>query len=245
MILRRLTQHVREQNWFAVLLDFFIVVLGILIAFKITTWNEQQQAKVREQAHLNQLEIEFSQIKTQLVKQISIRETWVEQLGLLVSALENNSHQDDLVIRQALDSATATGRRPAQSAAYLQLMASGDLAILSNDELKRAIVDYHVRLERDSFMFPKLLDLVILELSTNDFRDFYVLRRTRGAAAIDSKDDQHSTAEDIASYDFEGLRTLINRYEAMYVLHISLITADEVQLDFANKILSLIDLESR
>lgn len=30
MILRSLNKHIKEQNWFAVLLDFFIVVLGKL-----------------------------------------------------------------------------------------------------------------------------------------------------------------------------------------------------------------------
>jgi hypothetical protein len=29
MILRRLTQHIKAQNWFAVALDFFIVVVGV------------------------------------------------------------------------------------------------------------------------------------------------------------------------------------------------------------------------
>jgi hypothetical protein len=32
MILRRLTQHIKDQNWFAVVLDFFIVVIGVGIA---------------------------------------------------------------------------------------------------------------------------------------------------------------------------------------------------------------------
>lgn len=45
MILRRLTKHIKDQNWFAVGLDFFIVVAGILLAFQITNWSEQQQEK--------------------------------------------------------------------------------------------------------------------------------------------------------------------------------------------------------
>ena len=36
MILRRITKHVKDHNWFAVALDFFIVIAGILIAFQIT-----------------------------------------------------------------------------------------------------------------------------------------------------------------------------------------------------------------
>ena len=51
MILRRITQHVKEQNWLAVGLDFVIVVAGILIAFQITNWsNARQQAAELERA---------------------------------------------------------------------------------------------------------------------------------------------------------------------------------------------------
>jgi microcompartment protein CcmK/EutM len=49
MLLRSLTKHVKDQNWFAVALDFFIVVAGILIAFQITNWSEaRQEAKKRD-----------------------------------------------------------------------------------------------------------------------------------------------------------------------------------------------------
>lgn len=40
MLLRSISKHVKVQNWFAVVLDFLIVVAGILIAFPITEWNE-------------------------------------------------------------------------------------------------------------------------------------------------------------------------------------------------------------
>lgn len=62
MILRRLTKHVNDQNWFAVGLDFVIVVAGILIAFQITNWSaarqdnliyEQARTRVIEEAKVN------------------------------------------------------------------------------------------------------------------------------------------------------------------------------------------------
>ena len=43
MLLRRITKHVTDQNWFAVFIDFLIVVTGILIAFQITNWSEARQ----------------------------------------------------------------------------------------------------------------------------------------------------------------------------------------------------------
>jgi hypothetical protein len=35
MILRSVTKHVQEQNWFAVFIDFFIVVVGVFIGIQV------------------------------------------------------------------------------------------------------------------------------------------------------------------------------------------------------------------
>jgi hypothetical protein len=40
MILRRLTDHIREQNWTAVAMDFVIVVLGVYVGLQVNLWNE-------------------------------------------------------------------------------------------------------------------------------------------------------------------------------------------------------------
>lgn len=47
MLLRRLSQHIKNQNWFAVSLDFFIVVVGIFIGLQVTDWNNKIQRKER------------------------------------------------------------------------------------------------------------------------------------------------------------------------------------------------------
>ena len=40
MILARLTQAIRQQNWFAVALEFIIVIAGVVIGFQVTAWSE-------------------------------------------------------------------------------------------------------------------------------------------------------------------------------------------------------------
>ena len=35
MLLRRLKEHLKEQNWFAVTLDLVVVVVGIFLAFRV------------------------------------------------------------------------------------------------------------------------------------------------------------------------------------------------------------------
>lgn len=62
MILRRLTEHVQNQNWFAVGIDFFIVVVGVFIGIQVANWNEEQAFKAKETVLLGELrrELEMS-----------------------------------------------------------------------------------------------------------------------------------------------------------------------------------------
>ena len=48
MILRRITEHVKAQNWTAVALDFIIVVVGVFIGIQVANWNDARTNKYRE-----------------------------------------------------------------------------------------------------------------------------------------------------------------------------------------------------
>jgi hypothetical protein len=61
MILRRITEHVKTQNWFAVVLDFLIVVFGIFIGFQVTQWNEARIDRLQERSYLERLHTDINQ----------------------------------------------------------------------------------------------------------------------------------------------------------------------------------------
>jgi hypothetical protein len=42
MILRRMMGHVKRQDWFAVFLDFVIVVVGVFVGIQVSNWNTAQ-----------------------------------------------------------------------------------------------------------------------------------------------------------------------------------------------------------
>jgi hypothetical protein len=66
MILRRVIEHVKEQNWTAVALDFFIVVLGVFIGIQVSNWNAARADHVREVRYLNNLAVEIREEVTAL-----------------------------------------------------------------------------------------------------------------------------------------------------------------------------------
>ena len=61
MLLRRITKHVKDQNWFAVALDFTIVVVGILIAFQISSMSERRDERATFDRQMQALKIEMTE----------------------------------------------------------------------------------------------------------------------------------------------------------------------------------------
>lgn len=41
MILRRVIEHVRDQNWAAIGIDFCIVVIGVFFGIQVASWNQR------------------------------------------------------------------------------------------------------------------------------------------------------------------------------------------------------------
>jgi hypothetical protein len=59
MLLRRVIKHVKSQDWFAVCLDFVIVVIGVFLGIQIGNWNEERVFENRETALLVELKAEI------------------------------------------------------------------------------------------------------------------------------------------------------------------------------------------
>ena len=70
MILRSVTKHVRDQNWFAVGLDFLIVVVGVFIGIQVANWNEERREEALGVAYLERLGDDFVAMETYLEDKI-------------------------------------------------------------------------------------------------------------------------------------------------------------------------------
>ncbi|MDP1556680.1 MAG: hypothetical protein Q8L84_14580, partial [Hyphomonas sp.] len=71
MILRRITEHVRAQNWFAVALDFVIVVLGVFVAMQVANWNTARAFDAQERAQLAAMRTEIEGDLARLTEQVA------------------------------------------------------------------------------------------------------------------------------------------------------------------------------
>ena len=60
MIFRRIRARVEKENWFAVGIDFFIVVIGVFLGIQIGNWNEARVSSIQETEYLEQLRNEIA-----------------------------------------------------------------------------------------------------------------------------------------------------------------------------------------
>lgn len=86
MILRSLTKHVNDQNWFAVAIDFLIVVAGVFVGVQVCNWNQSlQQRQIYEEAFdrvIVELQINLESLETE-------REIIGARLPIVQQALED------------------------------------------------------------------------------------------------------------------------------------------------------------
>lgn len=57
MLLRRVMQHVKDQNWVAVGIDFVIVVVGLFIGIQVASWNNARRDREAEALYLDRLHL--------------------------------------------------------------------------------------------------------------------------------------------------------------------------------------------
>ena len=60
MIVLRMADAIRTQNWFTVIIEILIVVIGIFLGFQVTEWNEERVERAAERAYLVELRAEVA-----------------------------------------------------------------------------------------------------------------------------------------------------------------------------------------
>ena len=143
MLLRRITQHVKDQNWFAVFLDFIIVVFGVFIGIQVANWNNERADKKLDELYTIRLHDEI-ELATQAV--IRVQDETRQTLDLATQALEiltyggePNDLSEDQCYAIFASHIVRSGRVPIPTLS--ELLASGRASILANDRLRAALLE--------------------------------------------------------------------------------------------------------
>lgn len=230
---RKIRQSLLHDNKFSKYLlyaigEILLVVIGILIALQINTWNEWRKDRIKEENILHDLakNIEIN-IQT-FQNDINLLEEWGRSSEIIILALGNKTVYSD-TLRNHFHLARITKQKLFVSNIGFQAYKDYGLDLITNKNLSAEIIKLY------EFTIPSIL-------STNDLVN-----------EVDTEWDNHI----VQNFDFvEGVGLTPNNYESLFADHYyvswvkaynqgrkSLIKTDQTLIKECEKVLQLIQNE--
>jgi hypothetical protein len=145
--MRKIIEHLKNE-WYKYILEIVVVIVGVLIAFSLGSWNEGRKTRALEQNYYCKLLEDINQDADQILEHIQENESRIRNSNKLIQLLQTkNPNRIDLVNIQRL-SIARTGRifKPS-NAAFDDLKSSGNLSILKDQVIKDQLIDYYSTIE--------------------------------------------------------------------------------------------------
>lgn len=145
MLLRRVIEHVKKQEWTAITIDFVIVVAGVFVGIQAANWNEVRSDQSRARAYLARIQ---SDIEADIANYQNRIRFWnlvsgYGRTGLIyvdTGRMEDRTQWDLLLAYfQASQVAEFWTRRTT----YDELKAAGELNLIANLDLRNALAQYY------------------------------------------------------------------------------------------------------
>lgn len=143
MILRKLANAIRQQNWFTVLLEILIVVIGIYLGIQASNWNQDREDRLAEFAYLERIteDLQASLLATTNIIDFQSRNA---KYGIVVlQALRACQIEDDRRDQFASGIYLVGKHAPAHfvQASIQELLSAGRLAIIRDPSLRQSLVE--------------------------------------------------------------------------------------------------------
>lgn len=153
MILRRVTEHLKQQHWTAIALDLVIVVLGVFIGLQVNNWNEARNERARERTYLERLRVDFDANVKTLETYVDGRRRDGQVLANLAVALRDGGNPPtDQALQRPLCRWGAAPLPDLRQGTYNELVSSGGLSILRDEKLRILLADYSAAEDRSAYL---------------------------------------------------------------------------------------------
>jgi len=158
MILARISRAIREQNWFAVALEFVIVIAGVVVGFQVTAWNAARVDHEREAQYIERLRDDFVDIENTTRGGIESYTDMFEAADRVMAFVTSGAAEpaEDAAFRNDLSSIMLGTIPPPRSTTFREMESAGQLSLISDPELREALIEIDALLARYDRVFAFL-----------------------------------------------------------------------------------------
>ena len=148
MLLRSITKHVKDQNWFAVGIDFIIVVIGVFIGIQVANWDNVRSDEHNYQNAMVRLAEENFDTLDQLEEfRPAVEERLTEvQAAILVLQTCETDGTAEATLNHGLNIIRGSSTPQAATLALDQLVNDGSLLARQSTTIRTHLREYHEQL---------------------------------------------------------------------------------------------------
>lgn len=157
MVIEKLASAIRRQDWFQVIIEVLIVVLGIFIGLQVDAWNTERKERLEGAEYLDRLyqDLEYDVSHFTRMKQEALNKQ--TQLEILADVIESGNHireythtlSDGTVkaidFYRSLENSVQFGWSvpSVRTTTFHDLQNSGKISMIENSDLRYAISYYY------------------------------------------------------------------------------------------------------
>ncbi|MCK7592723.1 hypothetical protein [Pseudomarimonas salicorniae] len=147
MILRRLAQHLREQNWTAISIEFVLLVAGVFLGIQVANWNESRNEAERARQNLERIAVDLRSDREALERRVVFWGEVAEHGRAAIRYAETGELREGSAWKTLLSFYQASQLFPyvPMDTTYQELVSAGEIGLFSSAELRTALADYYVR----------------------------------------------------------------------------------------------------
>ena len=152
MLLRRIIEHVRSQNWTAIGIDFVIVVVGVFIGIQAANWNEVRAEDARAREVLERLR---DDLQSDLENFDQRMQFWQQVRDYGLSGLDyvddpSPEAEEAWPAILAFFQASQVGEFFTNSGTFDELRSAGELSLVRDVGLRNALSGYYLEASNPS-----------------------------------------------------------------------------------------------
>jgi hypothetical protein len=136
MIFRRIAQHVRNQQWTAIVIDLAIVIAGVFIGTQVSNWNEERVTSRKAEAFAQSLRSDLREEAWSSELLLQYNKEVLANAERAVAALEGKTEMSDEALLTTAYRATQYKQKGRRRSTYDELTSTGAIGLIRDPSLR-------------------------------------------------------------------------------------------------------------
>ncbi len=143
MLLRRVIQHVRKQEWTAIWIDLVIVVVGVFIGIQVANWNAERETKQKSAIFTERLKADLREEAWAYEYLILYNKDILANAEKVLAVMDGEAEMTDEQFVISAYRASQYKYNVRQRAAYDEMISTGSIDLITDTTLRKTAIEIY------------------------------------------------------------------------------------------------------